>query len=161
RRSSTTSRAWSRRAPRTSAGTSATSRCGRRKSNRAVFTDPSAWRDGEPYRNPMAFVDRGARARQRWDPREAVRENDNALAIAGDELLAVDLRYGRIDDLVSVLGAAPRLGYGDGHAGSARAPATRSPTRSGLASWTGLQQLQLRQAYVTGRQHGVNERRIG
>jgi hypothetical protein len=30
----------------------------------------------------------------------------------------------------------------------------------GLANWTGLQQLQLRQAYVTGRQHGVSERRI-
>lgn len=63
--------------------------------------------------------------------------------------------------VVSVLGAATRLGYDDGHAGTAARTGNAIAYALGLASWTGLQQLQLRQAYVTGRQHGVSERRIG
>lgn len=72
-----------------------------------------------------------------------------------------DLASASIDHLVSVLGAATRLGYDDGHAGTAARTGNAIAYALGLASWTGLQQLQLRHAYVTGRQHGVSERRIG
>src|SRR5262249_27525681 len=72
-----------------------------------------------------------------------------------------DLASASIDHLVSVLGAATRLGYDDGHAGTAARTRHAIAYALGLASWTGLQQLQLRQAYVTGRQHGVSERWIG
>lgn len=60
-----------------------------------------------------------------------------------------------------MLGAATRLGYDDGHAGAAARTGNAVAYALGLASWTGLQQLQLRQAYMTGRQHGVSEGRIG
>ena len=60
----------------------------------------------------------------------------------------------------SVLGAATRLGYDDGRVGTAARTGNAIAYALGLASWTGLQRLQLRQAYVTGRQHGVSERRI-
>jgi hypothetical protein len=66
-----------------------------------------------------------------------------------------------IDDLVSELGAAMRLGYDDGRAGLAPRTGNAVAYALGLSRWSGLQQLQLRQAYVTGRQHGVSERRRG
>lgn len=72
-----------------------------------------------------------------------------------------DLAVASIDDLVSVLGAATRLGYDDGRTGTAARTGNAIAYALALATWTGLQQMQLRQAYMTGREHGVSERRRG
>ena len=72
-----------------------------------------------------------------------------------------DLAIASIDDLVSVLGAATRLGYDDGRAGTSARTGNAIAYALALATWTGLQQMQLRQAYMTGREHGVSERLRG
>lgn len=72
-----------------------------------------------------------------------------------------DLAVASIDDLVSVLGAATRLGYDDGRAGTSARTGNAIAYALALATWTGLQQMQLRQAYMTGREHGVSERLRG
>jgi hypothetical protein len=70
-----------------------------------------------------------------------------------------DLVAASIDALVSALGAAARLGYEDGCAGHATRRGNAIADALGLALWTGLQQLQLRHAYIVGRQHAVAERK--
>lgn len=58
-----------------------------------------------------------------------------------------------------MLGVAMRLGYDDGRAGTAARTGNAIAYALSLASWTGLQQLQLREAYVIGRQHDLGERK--
>jgi hypothetical protein len=70
-----------------------------------------------------------------------------------------DLVAASIDDLVSVLGAATLLGYDDGCTGLTARTGNAIAYALGLSCWSGLHQLQLRQAYLTGRQHRVSERR--
>jgi hypothetical protein len=61
--------------------------------------------------------------------------------------------------LIAVVSEATRLGYDDGRAGAAIRRGNGIAEALGLAYWTGLQQLQLRHAYVIGRQHAVAERK--
>ena len=70
-----------------------------------------------------------------------------------------DLVHASIEDLISVLGAAARLGYDDGCAGMTARTGNTIADALGLSRWSGLHQLQLRQAYVTGRQLSISERR--
>ena len=70
-----------------------------------------------------------------------------------------DLMEAPVDLLVTVIGHATRLGYHDGRTGAALRRGNGIADALGLARWTGLQQLQLRHAYMIGRQHAVAERK--
>jgi hypothetical protein len=70
-----------------------------------------------------------------------------------------DLVAAPLDVLVTILGAATRLGHTDGRAGNRPRRGTGIAIALGLACWNGQQQLQLREAYIAGRQHAEIERR--
>lgn len=69
-----------------------------------------------------------------------------------------DLSVASIDTLVLVLGEALRLGYHDERHNHPRRTASQIGDALGLARWSGLQQLQLTNAYQAGREHRANER---
>jgi hypothetical protein len=69
-----------------------------------------------------------------------------------------DLVTAPIEVLMTALGVATRLGYDDGRAGNAARRGNAIALAIGLACWSGLQQLQLREAYLAGRQHAATER---
>jgi hypothetical protein len=60
---------------------------------------------------------------------------------------------------VVVLGEALRLGYDDARQNHPARTAELIADALGLARWNGLQQLQLRHAYMAGREHVATERR--
>jgi hypothetical protein len=70
-----------------------------------------------------------------------------------------DLVSAPVGLLLAVVSEATRLGYDDGCTGAAARRGNGIAEMLGLARWTGLQQLQLRQAYVIGRHHAVAERK--
>jgi hypothetical protein len=70
-----------------------------------------------------------------------------------------DLVGASVDLLIAVVGQATRLGYDDGRAGAATRRGNGVADALGLVRWTRAQQLQLRHAYVIGRQHAVSERK--
>ena len=70
-----------------------------------------------------------------------------------------DLPGASLGLLIAVVSEATRLGYDDGHVGAAIRRGNGIAEALGLARWTGLQQLQLRHAYLIGRQHAVAERK--
>jgi hypothetical protein len=75
-------------------------------------------------------------------------------ATSGGDLVSASLGL-----LIAVVSEATRLGYDDGSAGAAIRRGNGIAEALGLARWTGLQQLQLRHAYLIGRQHAVAERK--
>ena len=68
-----------------------------------------------------------------------------------------DLVSASLGLLITVVSEATRLGYDDGRAGAAIRRGNAIAEALGLTRWTGLQQLQLRHAYLIGRQHAVAE----
>jgi len=112
------------------------------------------------YHDPLHVVGRGATLQAAAEDfahsitRQLGTRSGPPSATRGRDLVAAS-----IDDLLPVLGAATRLGYRDGGAGLAARTGNAIASVLGLASWSGLQQMQLRQAYMAGRQHGVSERR--
>ena len=112
------------------------------------------------YHDPANVVGRGATLQSAADDfaRSVTRSTDTRRA--GPSLTrGRDLVAAPIDAVVIILGAATRLGYDDGRAGHRPRRGNAIAGALGLACWNGLQQLQLREAYLAGRQHAEIEHR--
>ena len=112
------------------------------------------------YHDPANIVGRGVTLQSAADDfARSVTRSTDARSSAPSVTRGCDLVAAPLDAVVAILGAATRLGYNDGRAGHRPRRGNAIAGVLGLACWNGLQQLQLREAYIAGRQHAEIERR--